>query len=126
MILPTLSPQSVATGIAAVESLDLATTTIDEIFDVLTPEFIGYQAIAPRIEPGLKLLRARVCPKPSNIRDLLYPPPERTPLGRANREGQPLLYCCTSKEAAFFEVRPKVGQHVVLGRWVTTSTLFVN
>jgi len=57
---------------------------------------------------------------------LSYPPPHSTPLGRVNRPGSPVFYCCTSKEATFFEIQPAKGQNVVISQWITTATMMVN
>jgi hypothetical protein len=47
-------------------------------------------------------------------------------MGRVNRAGNPVLYCCTSREAPFFESRPEKGQTVAIVHWQTTADLTVN
>lgn len=113
-------------AIAAIRKLDLRKESIDTLIDLLVPVFRGYSVSAPRFDPGLKLFRARRCEKPSNIRELWYPPPSIVRLGRVNRSGSPVLYCCTSRETPFFEMRPSVGDNVAIARWVTSSPLLVN
>ena len=113
-------------AISAIRSLDLRTESIENILELLTPVFRGYAVSAPRFEAGLKLFRARLCDKPSNLRELLYPPASKVRMGRVNRAGSPVLYCCTSRESPFFESRPSVGTTVAIVRWITTAPLLVN
>jgi len=113
-------------AIAAIKGLDLPGASIEEIKDLLTPLFQSYGASAPRFQPGLRLFRVRSCEKPSSIRELSYPPAEAVGLGRVNRSGSPVLYCCTSREAPFFESRPPVAKTVAIVQWETTAPLLVN
>jgi hypothetical protein len=113
-------------AIALIRALDLQGATIEEILDLLTPIFRGYRVEAPRFQPGLTLFRSRICDKPSHITSLLAPPPHITPMGRVNRAGNPIMYCCTSRQVPFFESRPAEGQTVTIGRWVTTAPMLVN
>jgi RES domain len=119
-------PVAATTAIAAIRALDLQSATIEEILDLLTPIFRGYLVEAPRFQPGITLFRSRICDKPSHISALLAPPPQITKLGRVNREGKLVLYCCTSREVPFFESRPVEGQTVAIVRWITTAPLLVN
>jgi hypothetical protein len=119
-------PAAATNAIAAIRALDLRSATIEEISHLLNPIFRGYQIIAPIFEPGITLFRSRICDKPSHISALLAPPPEITKLGRVNREGKPVFYCCTSRQAPFFESQPGEGQTVAITRWVTTARLMVN
>ena len=82
----------------AIRALRLEDTTIEQLLELLTPVFRDYAVIAPRFDPGITLFRSRICGKPANINDLWAPPPHVTRLGRVNREGSPVLYCCTSRE----------------------------
>src|SRR6516162_7529387 len=119
-------PAAAMDAIAAIRALDLRSVTIEEISDLLTPIFRGYKVIAPIFAPCITLFRSRICDKPSHISALLAPAPEITKLGRVNREGKPVLYCCTSRRAPFFESQPVEGQTVAIARWVTTARLMVN
>jgi RES domain len=119
-------PIAAAAAMKTIRTLDLQRVTIDEILALLTPIFRGYAVQAPHFEPGITLFRLRICDKPTHIDALLYPPPHLTPLGRVNREGNPVMYCCTSREAPFFESHPTQGQTVAIARWITTAPLFVN
>jgi hypothetical protein len=119
-------PAAANAAIASIRALELQGATIEEILDLLTPMFRGYRVEAPRFQPGITLFRSRICDKPSHISALLAPPPQITPMGRVNREGNPVLYCCTSRQVPFFESRPTEGQTVTIGRWVTTAPILVN
>ncbi len=113
-------------AIATIQSLDLRSESIEQIKQLLIPVFRGYQVRAPRFPPGLRLFRARLCDKPTNIRELSYPPAHLVTLGRANRPGTPVLYCSAARGAVFFESRPPVGSTVAIVQWETTSPLLVN
>lgn len=109
-----------------IRGLQFEHTTIEKLLELLEPIFRGYAVEAPRFEPGITLFRSRICGKPANIKDLWAPPPHLTPLGRVNRVGSPVLYCCTSRDVPFFESRPREGETVAVARWITTAPLLVN
>lgn len=109
-----------------IRALRLEHTTIENLLALLEPILRGYAVEAPRFESGITLFRSRICGKPGNINDLWAPPPHLTPLGRVNRSGSPVLYCCTSRGAPFFESRPREGETVAIARWITTAPLLVN
>jgi hypothetical protein len=113
-------------AIALIKALDLRITEIEEIKELLTPVFRGYVVEAPRFEPGIDLFRLQICDRPNNISRMLYPPPAITGIGRANRPGEPVLYCSTARQAPFFESKPTEGQTVVIVHWATTAPLQVN
>ena len=113
-------------AMSRIRGLDGATATIEEIKEFLSSVLGGYAVTVPRFFPGLRLFRARICEKPTNIRELMYPPAHLASQGRANRAGCPMLYCCLAREAPFFESRPPVGSPIVIARWVTTENLIVN
>ena len=113
-------------AIAKVRELNLEQASIDELKEALIPVFRGYRVTAPRFQPGLEIFRARRLEKPVLVRELLHPPEGVAPLGRANREGASVLYCCTAREPSFFELAPSVGDILVFSKWVTTAPLLVN
>lgn len=61
-------------------------------------------------------------PTPFN-RDRMTPLTDRAMEGRANPKGIPVLYLCTSKEAAMSEVRPWLGSLISLGLFETKRPL---
>jgi hypothetical protein len=113
-------------ALSALAAIDLCAATIEVIEQQLAPVLRGYTVETPRFNPGLRLYRSRISDRPSNIRDLLYPPAEVTPLGRCNKEKYPLLYCSTSRHAAYFESRPELGLTISVSEWRTTESLLVN
>lgn len=60
-----------------------------------------------------------------------YPPDRMKPLtdraaeGRANPKGIPMLYLCTSKDAAMSEVRPWLGSMISLGNFEIKRDLLI-
>jgi RES domain-containing protein len=61
--------------------------------------------------PDDKLFRARIYAGSEQgsrygLADLTAPPPEKTPAGRANRVGQPVLYMANDLQTAIAEIRP--------------------
>ncbi len=124
--LPVINPKAAKKSIEVIRALDLRSTTIEQIHDLLTPVFTGYKVTAPHFEAGLDLYRVRVCDKPHFISELSYPPNHLVPLGRVNRPEKPVLYCCTSREAPFFEAHPSEGQTVAIVHWKTAARLLVN
>jgi hypothetical protein len=122
----TLDIAAARVAIAEVRSADLKSVSIEDLKHALIPVFRGYIVTAPKCHPGLDLFRARLMTKPTYVRDLLYPPNGIAPLGRANREGASVLYCCSSREASFFELAPIVGSTLVVSKWVTIAPLLLN
>jgi hypothetical protein len=53
----------------------------------------------------------------------MKPPTDRAMEGRANPKGIPMLYLCSSKDAAMSEVRPWIGSMISLGYFETTKEL---
>jgi len=118
--------EATKTAISKIRELDLRLTTIEKIKELLITVLYGYTVSAPRFPPGINLFRLIIRDKPSHMSGLSYPPPQLTPLGRVNRPGSPVFYCCTSKEATFFEIQPTKGQTVVISQWITTAPMMVN
>src|SRR6516162_7839359 len=59
--------------------------------------------------------------------DLIYPPADKAPVGRANRPSDPLFYCTVGKEPVFFELGDlSAGTDLVLAFWRTTARMIVN
>jgi hypothetical protein len=118
--------EATKTAISKIKALDLRFTTIEKIKELLTDVLYGHTVSAPRFETGVNLFRLQIRDKPTHVSGLSYPPPHLTPLGRVNRPGSPVFYCCTSREATFFEIKPTKGQTVVISQWITTGTMMVN
>lgn len=123
---PKLNVKAARAAMAALQVIDLSQDFDEEVVRKLLEAFDGHQVRAPRLQPGVRLFRGQICDKPTNIRRLGYPPPAIAPQGRANRAGRPMLYCCASRAAPFFELQPTVGQTVALAHWTTTAPMIVN
>lgn len=79
-----------------------------------------------RIAAGESLYRARICPKGTvfvHPSQLWHPPAEEVRLGRANREGSPVLYVSSDGRCALSEVSPGQGDLVVVIRYQTEREL---
>jgi hypothetical protein len=117
--------QAARAAMETIRVLDLNAITIDKIKELLNPIFCGYAVTAPQFNPGLPLYSG-LAGKPMNIVDISYPSAHLAPLGLANRQGEPILYCCTTREAALFELRPRAGDTVTLVHWVTSAPALLN
>jgi len=106
---------------------------VDEIRELIRPLMKGVRVEAPIIPAGTFLYRARKIDNFFNkdrkilLNDLKYPPPDKSTLGRLNRDGQSVFYCSGSREPIFFEL-PNLtdGHEIVLGFWQTSEDMIVN
>lgn len=112
--------------IAKIQELDLNFTSADEIKELVNTILQGYVTNAHRFQTGIKLYSGRIDIKPINFSEISCPPANLAPLGLANLAGQPILYCCTARDAVFFELQPIVGDTIVVTHWITTAPLLVN
>lgn len=124
---PTKLPSSELKRIKqAIRTLDLCFARDDEIARLIQRLMYGYGLSFPTIKPPLRLYRGRACTKPKNISELSYPPPNKAPIGRANRAGDPVFYCSTDSYTPSFEAALALGDFYALSCWETTVTLTVN
>lgn len=94
--------------------------------DALVPLYTGWTVTAPIFDPGIKLFRARELQSPpSHVSQLAYPPANVAPANRASRQGEPLLYASTAREAVFFEVGASIGKRLAIVHYETTAPLMV-
>lgn len=83
-------------------------------------------------KPGKILFRARIHDDRFrndwfNLSEVGAPPPEKTPAGRANRKGEPIMYLASDSETAIAEVRAWKGMAVAIAKFeVRTSLSVVN
>lgn len=80
---------------------------------------IAFEDLATSLQEGNVLHRARIHKDRTRTsrfekHELGAPPPASTPGGRANREGEPVLYLATNKSTALAEVRAWKGAPVAL------------
>lgn len=114
--------------IAALRRLNLETTDVDFLKRQLFPLFKGYSLSTPALMPGQILFRGvKWTERPSNRSQLTYPPAHsvRT-FQRANRLGHPMFYCSVAREAPFFELDSRPGDHLAISRWRVNERLIVN
>ena len=124
--IPLVDLVAARSAVRKARSLDLADISIDDLKVLIEPLFKGVVCTAPIFEPGSKLFRARRGLKMQNIREALYPPPDTAPLGRANRAGSSLFYCCNSRHGPYDEIPLVPGDILTLTRWVATESILVN
>ncbi len=114
--------------IEEIRNLDLITAEIDYIKDLLKPVMMGYVKSTPRIDPGFKIYRGRICHTlPSHVRDISYPPANLIKqLQRVNREGVSMFYGASDSRTPCFEMDLQPGDKFVVSEWVTTAPLIMN
>lgn len=106
---------------------------IDDIRELIRPLMKGVSVQAPIIRAGRFLYRARKIDTSFNkdrkifLKNLKNPPPDKSKLGRVNRDGQSVFYCSGSKEPVLFEL-PNLsnGDEIILSFWKTTEDMIVN
>ncbi|MEP7234464.1 MAG: RES family NAD+ phosphorylase [Ignavibacteriota bacterium] len=115
-------------AIKNIENLDLGSTTIDEINELLKPIFGGYSLVVPRFQPGHRLFRSRILDhKPLHLHELVRPPTNPSlKEQRVNRHGQSVFYGSTNPSVTIVEVHPKQGDFLAISLWKTTKVLTVN
>ena len=123
---PTFNVEKARAAIEDAVRADLSRVTIDELKVILAPAIDGRVVNAPILTAGTPVYRARIVDRPTHVRDLSYPPAPPARLGRANREGAPVLYCSAAREGALFEVAPTLGETVVVVKWTTTESMVVH
>lgn len=114
--------------IAAIRRVNLISTDIDFLKTRLELLFCGYALASPIISPGQVLYRGNLwSSRPTNIAEVRYPPKHVvTRLQRANRPGSPMFYSSIAREAPFFELDVKPGDHVAISHWELMEKLWVN
>lgn len=64
--------------------------------------------------------------RPNLISQLSYPPIDRAPLGRLNRDGCPMFYSTCAGAGVFYEMRAQPGWHVAFSAWRVTEPLWMH
>lgn len=123
------SRQVLGSTIQKLRHLDYDAVDVDTIKDMLKPLFSGHYVVcAPIIPKGHRFYRGVRRPeKPGKVSELSYPPTaEITCYQRANRPGEPLFYCCTSRNVPFFELGLMPGECVAVSRWRSDERIILN
>jgi hypothetical protein len=125
------APPSIEELQAIVEQIDEAARNdapIEEITQLIERLMIGHQKCMIRLQPGLRLYRARPMNElPKNVSEISTPPKESCRSHqRCNRAGRPMFYCSDHKSAPLSEVHAKTGDQITFSLWSTTDHLLVN
>jgi hypothetical protein len=113
--------------------LHLRELEIDEIYALINPLLIGASISTPVLPSGTILFRGRRFTSTFNktrgmtVRDLSYPPPAVTKLGRVNRPNQPFFYCSASQEVIYYETPGlSAGDELILSYWRIKDPMLVH
>lgn len=82
--------------------------------------------VAVNIDPGVTFYRARRGTDgevPYHGLKLAPPPPSLATAGRANVQGQPVLYVCNDELTAIHEIRPSIGDKISLGKFALARSV---
>lgn len=113
--------------IEKIEAFDLRTISINDLEEELKSLLKGFKIVVPRFNPGIYLYRGRICDKPLNLRDVIYPQSASIKcLGRANDIGQQLFYAANSRNVPFYELSADVGDHIAIGTWKSKSKMVLS
>jgi len=106
----------------------LQTMTIEALKNFIRRRIGGYTVAIKDTSITNRLYRGRICgERPRTIDDVSYPKPEKVKkLGRANRDGQSMFYCCLGAFPVFFEIHAKTGDLVALSEWAVAEPLWMH
>ena len=106
-------------------ALDLNTSILEEIKIRVRELIRGVVFVAPTIQPGTILYRARVfdtAKPPELLSYIAAPPPAKiTKCQRCNRAGQSMFYATSGKPAAIMECHGQPDQYIALSKWRITQ-----
>jgi hypothetical protein len=102
--------------------------TIDSLKDYLRRRIGGYTVAIKDMPTTNRLYRGRLCSeRPRTTDDVSHPKPDKVKkLGRANRVGKPMFYCCLGAFPVFFELQAKEGDLIALSEWAVTEPLWMH
>src|SRR5688572_14966877 len=125
---PIMRPlKSLAEKISKIKSLELSSVTIEEIRDELSFLLPGFSQVTPLVPSGQEVYRGIVYDdKPNELSFLSYAPERHAKANRASRENQCMFYGATSENVPFFELGVKPGEKLVISKWKTTRSIFMN
>lgn len=91
--------------------------SIEAIRELLSPIVEVHEQVLLDLGPGTILHRARRCAPGQSFFDLpemIYPPSDRTAIGRANLANKPTLYASANQHTAFDEIGASPGDKIQL------------
>jgi hypothetical protein len=122
-----LDRDAIDTVLQKIDSFDIEKISIAEIELLLQPLFNGYKISTPVFDPGLLIYRGRVCSKPYNYSEIIYPKSEYVKqYGRANDIGKSMFYAAVGRAAPFAEIGVKTDDTVVMSYWITKEKMILN
>ena len=123
-----LTLDQIRATIDELQSLELRDANIDDLREPIGLLANRHVQASPIIPKGTKLFRGIIWDdKPNEIKKLVYPPVECVKkIHRSGRPSQVLFYCCTAREAPFWELTVKKGDKLVISQWETQEALIVN
>ncbi|MGE4314052.1 MAG: hypothetical protein AB7E85_07265 [Pseudobdellovibrionaceae bacterium] len=110
---------------------NLKSLTTDDIVSILAPYRDQFEIRCPLLNSKSffyrgRLLGEKLVKEFVDFSKLSYPKKNNISLGRANREGASTFYCCSSKEAVFYELDVKKGDEIILTNWQNTVPMLVS
>ena len=122
-----MKKEDIIRSIDKIEAFDLRTVSIRKLEAELSSLLKGFRIILPKYNSRIYLYRGRICDKPLNISDIIYPPSNLIKCyGRVNDIGQQLFYASNAKNVPFYELSANVGDHIAIGTWKSNAKMGLN
>ncbi|ALL05459.1 hypothetical protein AQ505_08115 [Pedobacter sp. PACM 27299] len=117
--------EDVLLAITNVNSLDLGSSSIQEISEALWPIIENLIITLPPTPINTIIFRGRICQsKPTHLKEIIHPTPEFAKnYGRCNDIGQPIFYGSIESSVPTNELHVKDGQYYVEGAYITTKEM---
>lgn len=106
------------------KGLDLKHTNFEYLKTLLMPLLNGYfmaSAASNTEEPVYRAVPWST--KPTNIKQLSYPPANKVKLGRANNPEKPMFYGSAGCHSTIMELAPNQGDRLAVSKWRTKHNL---
>jgi hypothetical protein len=100
---------------------------IDTLKRYLRYKLGGYKVAIKEVSTGNRFYRAVLWPgRPTQVKQLGYPPIEKAGLSRAARAGQQMFYASSAPPAVFSEVRAVQGHLLAISEWRLREPLWMH
>jgi len=110
--------------VAMLEAMDPRKADIEDYQHFFRQLVHAFSITTPRFDAGNRYYRSRQGGRRSKVSELTHPPAESvTALGRANRVGESMFYCATSRIASAFEWKVSAGEEAVICQWELTDEI---
>lgn len=108
------------------KGLDLKHANFEYLRTILMPFANGYSMSSTASNVGEPLYRAVRWPtKPTNVKQLSYPPEDKVKLGRANYLEKPIFYASAGCQSTIMELAPNQSDRIVISKWRTKQNLIL-